>query len=79
MKNQNISILALQETKSAHSKRETRKDYIWYFSGNGQDKCHHGVGLVIRKDLAKHIEDIEPINDRIMYITIDGTIKSTSL
>jgi hypothetical protein len=29
MKANNISILALQETKSPHSKRETRKDYIW--------------------------------------------------
>ena len=75
MKSKNIGILALQETKSPHSKRETRKDYIWYFSGNGENKCHHGVGLVIRKDIAKHIEDIEPINERIMYITIDGTMK----
>ena len=32
MKSNNISILALQETKSPHSKRETRKDYVWYFS-----------------------------------------------
>ena len=75
MKKQDISILALQETKSGHSKRETRKDYTWYFSGNGEERCHHGVGLVIRKDIAKHIEDIEPINDRLMYITIDGTIQ----
>jgi exonuclease III len=70
----NISILALQETKSPHSKRGTTKDYIWYFSGNGQDKCHHGVGIVIRKDAAKHIEDIEPSSERLMYITIDGVI-----
>ena len=75
MKTNNISILALQETKSAHSKRENRKDYIWYFSGNGKERCHQGVGIVIRKDLAKHIEDIEPINERLMYITIDGTIQ----
>ena len=27
-----------------------------------------------KNDLAKHIEDIEPINERLMYITIDGTI-----
>ena len=74
MESKNISILALQETKSPHSKRETRKDYTWYFSGNGKEKCHHGVGLVIRSDLAKHIEDIEPINERLMYMTIDGTI-----
>ena len=76
MKSNNISILALQETKSPHNKRETRKDYVWYFSGNGQDKCHHGVGLVRRKDLAKHIEGIEPINERLMYITLDGTIQT---
>ena len=27
-----------------------------------------------QNDLAKHIEDIEPINERLLYITIDGTI-----
>lgn len=26
------------------------------------------------KKIAKHIEDIEPISERLMYITIDGTI-----
>jgi len=74
MKENNISIVALQETKSPQSKRETRKDYTWYFSGNGENRCNHGVGLVIRNDLAKHIEDIEPINDRLMYITIASTL-----
>ena len=74
MKDNNIGIVALQETKSPHSKRETRKDYTWYFSGNGENKCNHGVGIVIRNDLAKHITDIEPINERLMYITLASTL-----
>ena len=74
MKDNNISIVALQETKSPHSKRETRKDYTWYLSGNGEHKCNHGVGIVIRNDLANHITDIEPTNERLMYITLASTL-----
>ena len=74
MKDNNIGILAIQETKSAQNKRENRKDYTWYFSGNDENRCHHGVGFVVRNDLAKHIKDIEPINERLMYITLDSTL-----
>ena len=74
MTDNNISIIALQETKSPQSKRETRKNYTWYFSGNGENRCNHGVGTVIRNDLAKHIEDIEPIDERLMYITLASTL-----
>jgi exonuclease III len=74
MTENNISIVALQETKSPQSKRETRKNYTWCFSGNGENRCNHGVGIVIRSDLAKHIEDIEPINERLMYITPASTL-----
>jgi exonuclease III len=70
MTENSISIVGLQETKPPHIKRETIKDYTLYFSGHGSGRCQHGVGFVIRNDLAKHIEDIEPI----MYIIIAGTL-----
>jgi len=74
MNDNRIDILLLQETKSSQNKREIRKEHTWYFSGNDKDKCHHGVGIVIRSDLNKHIIDIEPINERLMYITLDSTM-----
>ena len=39
-----------------------------------RNKCNHGVGIVIRNDLAKHITDIEPTNERLMYITLASTL-----
>ena len=77
MTDNNISILALQETKSPHSKREIRKNCTWNFSGNEQNRCHHGVGVVVRNDLVKYIEDIEPINERLMYITFASSLPIT--
>ena len=74
MTDNKIDILALQETKCSENKRENRKDHTWYFRGHGEDKCEQGVGIIINNKLAKHIEDIEPINERIMYITIGGTL-----
>ena len=74
MKDNKIDILLLQETKSPQNKREIIKEHTWYFSGNDKDRCHHGVGIVINNNLSKRIEDIEPINDRLMYITLAGVL-----
>ena len=74
MKDNKIDILLLQETKSPQNKREIRKEHTWYFSGNDKDRCHHGVGIVVRNEFCKHILDIEPINERLMYITLDSTM-----
>ena len=74
MKNKQIDIPSLQETNSAQTKGETRKDYTWCFSGNGENRCNHGVGIVIHNKIAKHIEDVRPMNDNLRYVIIDGTI-----
>ena len=74
MKENKVDILVLQETKSPQNKRETRKDYTWYFSGNGSNKCEHGVAIIVKNQLTRHIIDIEPINERLMYITLDSTL-----
>ena len=34
-----------------------------------------GVGVVINNKFMQYVEDIEPNNDRLMYITLRGTIK----
>ena len=74
MKENKVDILVLHETKSPQNKRETRKDHTWYFSGNGSNKCDHGVAIIVKNQLTKHILDIEPINERLMYIILDSTL-----
>ena len=38
---------------------------------------HAGVGIVINNELANYIREIEPINDRIMSITLGYTVPIT--
>ena len=72
-----IDILCLQETRNNQNSRETRKNYTWFFSGEGGRKDYTaGVGMVIRNKFMQYIEDIVPINDRLMYLTIRGTIET---
>ena len=74
MKEHQIDILMPQETKSPQNKREIRKDHTWYFSGNDSNRRHHGVAFVVKNSLSKHIVDIEPINERLMYLILDSTL-----
>ena len=51
-------------------------NYTWVFSGEGGRKEHTaGVGMVISNKFMQYIEDIVPINDRLMYFTIRGIIE----
>ena len=83
MKTKGIQIMALQETYINYTSMEKRKNYTFYFSGNPRNKntkgeVHHdtnaGVGIVINNELANYVTDIEPIDERLMYMTMDGTI-----
>lgn len=68
VKRTGINIVALQETKANNNSKETRKEYTWFFGGD-QTKTHTDYGMgFIRNDWLQHIEDIEPIDDRIMLI-----------
>jgi len=78
MKKHSIKVLALQETRNSQNTRETRKGHTWFFSGEGGRETYTaGVALVIDNEYLQFIDDLEPINDRIMYITLKGTIKTT--
>ena len=58
--------------------RETRRSYTWFFSGEGGRKEHTGgVAIVVHNSYLQYIEDIEPITDRIMYITLRGAMPTT--
>ena len=59
--------------------REVRKGFTWYFSGENKTgrEWTAGVAIIVETSYVKYIEDIEPINDRIMHITIRGTMPIT--
>ena len=77
MSEKEIDILCLQETRNNQNSRESRKSYTWFFSGEGgREEYTAGVGMVINNNFLKYIEDIEPVNDRLMYATLRGTIES---
>ena len=78
MKSKDIKILALQETRVNQNTRESRKQYTWFFSGEGGRKEYTGgVAIIVHNSYLQYIEDIEPITDRIMYITLRGTMPTT--
>ena len=62
-------IVALQEFR-IHGQTETIcGDYRVYYSGRTIDqKQYHGVGLLIRTDWIKGTTDVQPINERLLWI-----------
>ena len=71
-----IDTRCLQETRNNKNSRETRKNYTWFFSGEGgRTEYTAGVGMVIRNKFMQYIDDIVPINDKRMYATIRGIIE----
>ena len=73
-----IKILALQETRVAQNIGESRKQYTRCFSGEGGRKEYTaGVAIIVENSYLQYIEDIEPISDRLMYITLRGTMPTT--
>ena len=72
MEQNNIMILALQETHIASNTREEREQYTWFFSGEGGRKEYTaGVGFVVHNKFMKYILDIEPLTDRLCSITLN--------
>ena len=68
----------MTETRNKQNSRESRQQYTWFFSGEGgRNEYTAGVGIVIDNEYLQHIDDIEPITDRLMYITLKGAITIT--
>lgn len=75
MKDNRIDIMTIQETHLGEDTREVRKHYSWFFSGGvEQGTIHHGVGIIVNSKIRPYIKDIEPINERLMSITLSGKI-----
>ena len=77
MKENEIMVLALQETSIGTNQKEARKAYTWYMSGETKQKeierYTAGVGFVIDNNFAKYIEDVIPHTDRIIQLKLKGT------
>ena len=58
--------------------KKTKKKYTWYFSG-GDTKGYHfaGVAIVIHNKWNNIIADVQPINERIITITLNNAIPIT--
>ena len=79
MKDNDISIVLLQETHVNLNVREQRKHFTWLFAGDVDKKTvdgkltpntEAGVAIVIDNELLNFIWDIQPISDRIMTLTL---------
>ena len=79
MKDHDIRILLVQETRGKHNSREARKTHTWFFSSENpvNPKYTAGVAIIIENKLTKHIQNIVPINDRLMYLQLDHTTPIT--
>ena len=74
-KKESTQRLRLQEIRVNPNARETRKQYIWFFSGDrGRQEYTAGAAIVIRSSFLQYIADIETVNDRLIYITCRGTL-----
>ena len=64
MNENEIMVLALQDTRIEQNQKEARGAYTWYMSGETKqkdiEKYTAGVGLVIDNNFAKYVEDVIP-------------------
>ena len=65
MKQKQIKILGLQETRIGTNTKLTRKEFTWFFSGEikWQDNFTAGVGFIISNEFVQYITDLEPVSD----------------
>ena len=59
-----LDIIGIAETRWTDNGCVKRDDYIFIYSGGV--KHQHGVGMLIRKDLEKHILGYWTLNERMM-------------
>ena len=79
MKEKDIHIALLQDTKGKHNSRESRKEFTWYFSSENPTNTGYttGTAIVIKNSMAKHVREIVPINDRLMYMVLEHSTPIT--
>ncbi len=79
MKENEIMVLAIQDTRIKQNQKEARGAYTWYMSGENKqkeiEKYIAGVGIVIDNNFAKYVEDVIPHTDRRIQLKLKGTCK----
>ena len=69
--------MLLQETHTNQTNKETRRMFIWFFSGDQTDSSQHtfaGVAIVIRNELLNYVLEVALISARLMHISLGYTI-----
>ena len=72
-----IDILLIQETMVNQICKERRKHHTIYFSGtdSGNNHTEAGVAIMIKNTHLRNIHNINPIDDRLMSITMRGSLE----
>ena len=74
MKKHDIFIASIQETKIEHNQKEVRSQYTWFFSGEqrtcAEGRFEAGVAIVIANKIMNMVQDVQPVSDRIMRMTL---------
>ena len=80
MGKRNIKIAGIQDTHQTINSVENRNNYKWFHSGekNGEEGSRYaGVAFVVHNELLNYIKDIEPINDRMIVLTLGYAMEIT--
>ena len=75
-----IQIAEIQETRQTINSVENRTNYKWFHSGekNGEEGSRYaGVAFIVHNELLNYIKGIEPINDRIIVLTLGYAVEIT--
>ena len=67
MEKRNLTVLGMQETKVVERKIEELDEYLIYFAGQEGAGGHHGICLVIQKEV-KH--QVKIVSERLMTVNL---------
>ena len=70
MKEHNLDVMFLSETKSTSYYSYTSEQHLVVLSGNNKDK-HSGVGVIVSPDIRPHLADIVQVNNRLIHIILN--------
>ena len=71
----NIKVITMQETRIPCNQICTKHNYVTHFSGNSSIDIRpreYGVGISVHIDWKNFIKEVQPINNRIMWIYLEN-------
>lgn len=79
MKRLGIEIMGVSEMRWPNSNCCDIEDCRVYYSGSTSGKYIHGVGVVVNKDVARHVSNFVPVNERIMLLQLNAKPVNTNI